>query len=475
MQFNLGNSYTLVTNATPEQEALLHQWCNKEYEYYGLDFSQKPPRRMKMVSKLPYFKYNKFPSGWTGKFLQRLRKDPAHCNDITFKDVRTKAKNGAFLVGMTGKLNVPMLRDYQERALKQSLKSSRGIIHHATGAGKTVVTAALLSEIGLPSLVIVPTLNLLLQTAEDLKGFLGEEHVGEIGEGVFNPKLFTVATVQSLWSKIKRNDEELSKLFKTIDVLCIDEAHHINVAGKNKIQNTYFQIAMMTDCFYKFGLTATPGDPESLERELLEGATGRVIDHVSSSELIKRGLLTRPEIQMYKITPPQRYSDWQAAYKQNILRNARRNAQIVRLAKQYSAEDKSVLITVTRVDEHGGLLTDMIEDAVFMSGKTPADERKQILKDFGNKKIKILISTVVNEGVNIPSMDVIIMAGGGKSNKQTVQRVGRALRKSEGKSKAMIIDFMDADGGMLQRHSKARLKTYKKESEFDIKPIIEIN
>ena len=58
---------------------------------------------------------------------------------------------------------------------------------------------------------------------------------------IFNPKLFTVATVQSLWSKIKRNDEELSKLFKTIDVLCIDEAHHINVAGKNKIQNTYFQ------------------------------------------------------------------------------------------------------------------------------------------------------------------------------------------------------------------------------------------
>ena len=34
MQFNLGNSYTIVTNATPEEEALLHQWCNKEYEKY---------------------------------------------------------------------------------------------------------------------------------------------------------------------------------------------------------------------------------------------------------------------------------------------------------------------------------------------------------------------------------------------------------------------------------------------------------
>ena len=231
----------------------------------------------------------------------------------------------------------------------------------------------------------------------------------------------------------------------------------------------------MLDCYYKFGLTATPGDPNSLERELLEGATGRVIDHVSSSELIKRGLLTKPVIQMYKITPPQRFSDWQAAYKQNILKNGRRNAQIVRLAERYADEGKSVLITVTRVAEHGGLLNDMIEDAVFMSGQTPADERKQILEDFGNKKIKILISTVVNEGVNIPSMDVIIMAGGGKSNKQTVQRVGRALRKSEGKNKAMIIDFYDADRGMLERHSKARLKTYKKESEFEIKDHIDVN
>ena len=472
MQFSLGNSYTLVTNESAEQAELLHKWCNKEFEYYGLDFSQRPPRRSKMTTALPYYKYNKFPSGWTGKFLSKLK---VMGITVTFKDVRTKPKDTPQLMSLLSTTQVPPLRDYQDRAVSKSLQTSRGIIHHATGAGKTVVTAAILRDLGLPSLIIVPTLNLLLQTAEDLKGFLGEDYVGEIGEGVFNPQLFTVATVQSIWSKIKRNDPQLSDLFKKIDVLCIDEAHHINVAGKNKIQNTYFKIATMLDCYYKFGLTATPGDPDSLERELLEGATGRVIDHVSSSELIKRGLLTRPSIQMYKITPPQRYSDWQVAYRENVLKNARRNAKIVQLAEAFSRDNKSVLITVTRVAEHGGLLNDLIEDAVFMSGQTPAEERKQILQDFGSKKIKILISTVVNEGVNIPSMDVIIMAGGGKSNKQTVQRVGRALRKSEGKSKAVIIDFMDADGGMLQRHSKARLKTYRKESEFEIKDIIDVN
>ena len=57
----------------------------------------------------------------------------------------------------------------------------------------------------------------------------------------------------------------------------------------------------------------------------------------------------------------------------------------------------------------------------------------------------------------------------------SLQRVGRALRKSEGKSKAMIVDFYDADNGMLERHSKARLKTYRKESEFEIKEHIDVN
>jgi superfamily II DNA or RNA helicase len=71
-------------------------------------------------------------------------------------------------------------------------------------------------------------------------------------------------------------------------------------------------------------------------------------------------------------------------------------------------------------------------------------------------------------------MDVIIMAGGGKSSKQTVQRVGRALRTAQGKQVARIIDFYDADRGILQRHSRARLRTYKKEEEFEISEMIEI-
>jgi superfamily II DNA or RNA helicase len=464
--------YNCYTQAIGSEEdlRLVKGWCTKEYEYYGTDWSVRPPRRGKCKDRISYYHQGRFPSGWTGGFLKDLK---ALKHNVTFEDKRVRPAIDRERIKES---LVPPLRDYQDEALELCISRGRGIVHHATGAGKTIVMAKLIEQLGLlPTIVIVPTINLLLQTEEELTKFLGEQYVGIIGDKQFNPQTVTISTVQSLWSRLKSEDPAIRTVAKYCQALLIDEAHHINIAGKNKVQNTYFQIAQLIDAYFRIGFTATPGDEGSLERELLTAATGGVLHHISSSNLIKRGLLTRPVIEVYKVDCLQRYSDWPIAYKENILKNNYRNNLIIRLAQQFSRKGKSVLIVVTRVEEHGNILNDLIEEAVFMSGKTPSDERKQILEDFSNKTIKILISTVVNEGVNIPSMDVIIMAGGGKSNKQTIQRVGRALRKSENKENARIIDFYDNDGGMLLKHSKARLRTYKKEEEFQIEPLREVN
>ena len=165
---------------------------------------------------------------------------------------------------------------------------------------------------------------------------------------------------------------------------------------------------------------------------------------------------------------PSSISDWKLAYDKNILENGDRNSKIVNIAKKYEAQGKSVLITVTRVKKHGRVLLESIPSARFMSGSCTAVEREKILKDFKEKKFHILISTVVNEGVNIPAMDVIILAGGGRSDKMTIQRVGRVLRKADGKDEAVIIDFFDKDRSILQKHSQSRLRLYKKEEQYDI-------
>ena len=61
MHFNINNSYTAVVGKVdPEHSKLINEWCTKEYDYYGLDFSQRPPRRTKKTDNIRYFNYGKF-------------------------------------------------------------------------------------------------------------------------------------------------------------------------------------------------------------------------------------------------------------------------------------------------------------------------------------------------------------------------------------------------------------------------------
>ena len=71
-----------------------------------------------------------------------------------------------------------------------------------------------------------------------------------------------------------------------------------------------------------------------------------------------------------------------------------------------------------------------------------------------------LISTLLGEGVDIPAMSAIIMAGGLKTPVGVIQKVGRALRKSPGKEEAVVVDFRDK-GAFLARHFQERMDVYR--------------
>jgi superfamily II DNA or RNA helicase len=91
-----------------------------------------------------------------------------------------------------------------------------------------------------------------------------------------------------------------------------------------------------------------------------------------------------------------------------------------------------------------------------------------LIHDLERKLRPILIATTLaDEGLDIPSLDALILGGGGKSSTRAYQRVGRVLRPSEGKEKAMILDFIDA-APYLDGHSQARLALYRHEQEFEV-------
>ena len=72
-----------------------------------------------------------------------------------------------------------------------------------------------------------------------------------------------------------------------------------------------------------------------------------------------------------------------------------------------------------------------------------------------------MISTIFDEGVDIPEVNVLIIAAGGKSEVKTIQRIGRGLRKKK-VGGVLVFDFKDASK-FLDRHSIDRIKVYQKE------------
>jgi superfamily II DNA or RNA helicase len=72
----------------------------------------------------------------------------------------------------------------------------------------------------------------------------------------------------------------------------------------------------------------------------------------------------------------------------------------------------------------------------------------------------VIATAVWKEGINIPSLDVVINAAGGKSEIQTLQSIGRGLRRTEEKLQVIVVDFFDATHKMLIAHFGERVSLY---------------
>ena len=116
-----------------------------------------------------------------------------------------------------------------------------------------------------------------------------------------------------------------------------------------------------------------------------------------------------------------------------------------------------------------------ISSVEFLSGKDNALRRAAVIKGVKEGFVKILIgSTIADEGLDIPNLDVLILLNGGKSSTRAFQRIGRVLRlyknpeTGEEKERAIVFDFQDYTP-MLRRHSRRREQLYRTEPLWEIK------
>jgi len=381
------------------------------------------------------------------------------------------------------------LRDYQTEALKSALEKGRGILQIATGGGKTLLAAHLIHQLGKRTFFFVHTLDLLYQAAEVFERELGIP-IGRLGDGRAEIGDVTVATIQTAARvfgfttgreraakdedeesrpareravSLAGKKEEVIQAIEEAGVVIFDECHHVPA-------DTFYKIAFRTPrAALRFGLSATPWRDDGHDL-LLEAALGDKICVVRCTDLIREGYLVAPCIEMVRAPAPRvNRRDWtyHDLYKLAIAENQSRNRVIAAQAKAWAAEGKSVLILVAHV-EHGKNLQELLPEANFAYGSLDTETRRQYLHELERKLRPVLIATTLaDEGLDVPSLDAVILGGGGKSDTKAYQRIGRALRPSPGKEQALVLDFFDPVP-YLQDHSLARLALYRQEPAFAI-------
>lgn len=461
MQFEVGPVWTTISfeaNEPTAERAWMLDVVNKHTQARPAGYQHMPKfKRHMWDGYIHLLKGNKFPSGLLLHVAKALE---GHVSFVVNTTGNYPAAELSFLQpdmfeGIT-------LRNYQIEAVKTLVQKQCGVAKLATNAGKTEIMAALCSVYHEAKVVVLTTRKELLhQTAERLSTRLQEE-VGKIGDGLRDMRRVTVATIQTL----SADEYALHNLNADLGIIMYDECHH--TSSKTSQEVMYALTAPI-----RFGFSGTPLRYERLSDLLLIGATGPIVVDVNNDKLIKAGVSARPVVDMYVVESKAAdyEADWKDAYPQQIVNNVRRNAIIAQQIEQRNC--KAALVLVDRV-EHGKLLQHLY-GGVFVHGEMPSDVRKAVLADLRTGAARVVIATpIFDEGVDVPAIDLLVMAGGGKQPIRLLQRLGRGMRRKAGKNTLQVLDFVDDTNEFLLKHSYERARIYERQGfEVKIHPPIE--
>lgn len=275
----------------------------------------------------------------------------------------------------------------------------------------------------------------------------------------------------------KKNGKKYEKYHKmrdfldSVTVMIVDEAHH------SKSDTWYNNLMTCDNALYRVALTGSIDKKDEMLWMRLQALFGEVIVRTTNTFLINEGHSARPTINMIPIANPDdilELKDYREVYDAGISNNEFRNKLIAKLTHKWYNKDKGILIIVNFI-EHGEniskLLDEMQVEHYFLHGEIDSETRKAKLNDMRSGKLKVMIATsLIDEGVDISGINALILGAGGKSLRQTLQRVGRALRKKKDDNTCQVFDFTDMTHKFLYTHSKQRMKIYEDE-EFEIKHI----
>jgi superfamily II DNA or RNA helicase len=373
------------------------------------------------------------------------------------------------------------LRPYQESALERwSRNRNRGVLVLPTAAGKTYIALKAVEVLRTQTLIVVPTLDLIDQWRSRIRDYLGVES-GAVGGGENNVRMITVATYDSAYL-------QAASLGNRFNLIVFDEVHHL-------ASPSYMQIAEMYTAPCRMGLTATY-ERNDERHKLLPRLIGDLVFNIEVNELTGKHLAPYTYEKKYVELAPeeQRLYDEEMGIFRGYLRQNRimmkspRDFQkfIMRTGRDPHARDallarnralKTALNSQEKIKALGKLLETnkngkaliftLHTDLVYALSRrflipaitylTPKKERREILENFrkGNYNT-IVTSQVLDEGIDVPDATIGYILSGTGSTRAYIQRLGRLLRKVEGKE-ARLIEIVSKETievGMSRRRTQ---------------------
>lgn len=357
------------------------------------------------------------------------------------------------------------LYPYQENAVQAALRAKNGVIVMPCGSGKTQTGLELIARLGVKTLWLTHTKDLLNQSMSRAKSVFGiaPEAYGTITDGKVDiGSAITFATVQTM-SKL-----DLAQYRDTFGCVVVDECHKA-VGSPTKVMQ-FYKVLSNLSCRYKFGLTATPERSDGLEKSMF-ALLGDIVFRVSQEEIdttcpvsvrmVRTGYLPDMETALN--------ADGTLNYNglvEDMTHNEERFNLVLNIINlQYKAG--AMLVLANRVEYLKRLNEEFEGRSICLSqmgwSQDAKEKRRKALRRLNEGQLDCIFATyqLAKEGLDVPNLRFVVFATPEKDPTTVTQSAGRVARKAYRKEKGVIIDFVD-NFGMFSGWAKKRKAIYKK-------------
>lgn len=375
------------------------------------------------------------------------------------------------------------LWDFQLEAIQAWINSNcYGIIQAPTASGKGIIGCSVIKKMNLRTLILVHTSDLLINVwfsyLTDQFGEGIKDRIGIIGGGLSNKDRKSLRIIENDFDSNIRKDIVIAtsqallrgdKLTiigeQRFGLLIVDEIHHYAA-------DQFKKVASAVRAAYRLGLSATLKRSDGLS-PIFYALLGDVRYRIGIKELVKKGLLVEPVFYAiiiedeeacnkirncsYKLLEYSRYvkkvsGSSQLKFRyilglcQSLKSKGRRFMLYTDFVNKNTAIDEDgeyqVESVFTRDDYVKGLLELGIK-TIGISSEMSGIQRQTIFNKLGNNELDgIVFGSLGNEGINIPSVDAIIMCNATASTIRFPQRVGRAMRLYKGKTNCYVYEIL---------------------------------